>query len=54
MATLQRIVPNLWFDKQAEDAARFYTGIFKDSEIGLISYYGKAGIRSSLQCRPAL
>lgn len=34
---------NLWFDTQAEDAARFYTGIFKDSRIGTITHYPEAG-----------
>ncbi len=29
----QRIVPHLWFDREAKEAARFYTSIFKDSEI---------------------
>jgi len=43
MATLQKITPNLWFDNQAEEAARYYTSIFKDSGIGKISYYGKEG-----------
>ncbi len=33
----------LWFDKEAEEAARFYTSIFKDGKIGKISYYGKEG-----------
>ena len=31
MAITQRIHPCLWFDNQAEDAARYYTGIFKNS-----------------------
>ena len=35
--------PCLWFDRQAEDAARFYTGIFKDSKIVALSRYGEAG-----------
>ena len=39
----QRIVPNLWFDTQAEEAARYYTGIFKNSKIGTIARYGEAG-----------
>ena len=39
----QRIAPCLWFEHQAEDAARFYTGIFKNSRIGKISHYGEAG-----------
>ena len=43
MPTTQPITPCLWFDKQAEDAARFYTGIFKNSKIGKISRYGEAG-----------
>jgi len=43
MATLQKITSNLWFDKQAEEAAKFYTSIFKNSRIGRISYYGKEG-----------
>ena len=33
----------LWFDNQAEEAARFYTSVFKDSSIGNISRYGKEG-----------
>ena len=41
--TLQRITPCLWFDSQAEEAARFYTGIFKNSKITQISHYGEAG-----------
>jgi predicted 3-demethylubiquinone-9 3-methyltransferase (glyoxalase superfamily) len=43
MARLQKITPFLWFDDQAEAAARFYTGIFKNSKIGRISRYGEAG-----------
>jgi predicted 3-demethylubiquinone-9 3-methyltransferase (glyoxalase superfamily) len=38
-----KISPCLWFDYQAEDAARFYTGIFKDSKIVAISRYPDAG-----------
>jgi predicted 3-demethylubiquinone-9 3-methyltransferase (glyoxalase superfamily) len=33
MAQLQKITPFLWYAKEAEDAARFYTGIFPDSRI---------------------
>jgi len=40
---MQRITPCLWFDNQAEEAARFYTSIFKNSRIGRIARYGKAG-----------
>jgi predicted 3-demethylubiquinone-9 3-methyltransferase (glyoxalase superfamily) len=31
--TMRQITVHLWFDNEAEDAARFYTGIFKDSRI---------------------
>ena len=37
------ITPCLWFDNQAEEAALFYTSIFKDSKIDGISRYGKEG-----------
>jgi predicted 3-demethylubiquinone-9 3-methyltransferase (glyoxalase superfamily) len=43
MVAVQPITPCLWFDNQAEEAARYYTGIFKDSRIGAISRYGEAG-----------
>jgi predicted 3-demethylubiquinone-9 3-methyltransferase (glyoxalase superfamily) len=43
MATIQRITPSFWFDRQAEDAAKFYTSIFPNSSIGRISRYGKEG-----------
>jgi predicted 3-demethylubiquinone-9 3-methyltransferase (glyoxalase superfamily) len=38
-----KISPCLWFDTQAEDAARFYTGIFKNSKITATSRYPDAG-----------
>jgi predicted 3-demethylubiquinone-9 3-methyltransferase (glyoxalase superfamily) len=40
---MKNITPCLWFDSEAEDAARFYTSIFKNSRIGQISRYGEAG-----------
>jgi predicted 3-demethylubiquinone-9 3-methyltransferase (glyoxalase superfamily) len=40
---MQRIAPCLWFDNQAEEAARFYTSIFSNSRIGRIIRYGKEG-----------
>ena len=43
MATLQRITPCLWFDDEAEEAARFYTGIFRNSRITAITRYPEAG-----------
>jgi predicted 3-demethylubiquinone-9 3-methyltransferase (glyoxalase superfamily) len=43
MPSIQTITPCLWFDDQAEAAAEFYTGIFKNSKIGKISRYGEGG-----------
>jgi predicted 3-demethylubiquinone-9 3-methyltransferase (glyoxalase superfamily) len=40
---MKRITPCLWFDSEAEEAARYYTGIFKNSRIVKISRYGEAG-----------
>jgi predicted 3-demethylubiquinone-9 3-methyltransferase (glyoxalase superfamily) len=40
---MQRIVPFLWFDLNAEEAANFYVSIFKNSKVGHISRYGEAG-----------
>ena len=39
----QRITPCLWFDHQAEEAARFYCGIFPNSRIGPTANYTEAG-----------
>lgn len=44
MKTYQKIGPCLWFDSQAEDAAKIYTSVFKNSRIGKISRYGKEGL----------
>ena len=46
MPTVNRISPCLWFDSEAEQAAQFYTGIFKNSRIVTISRYGKAGFET--------
>jgi predicted 3-demethylubiquinone-9 3-methyltransferase (glyoxalase superfamily) len=43
MATLQKIVPNLWFDQNAEQAAKFYISIFKNASIDKTSHYGPEG-----------
>jgi predicted 3-demethylubiquinone-9 3-methyltransferase (glyoxalase superfamily) len=40
---MQRISPCLWFDTQAEEAANFYAGIFKNSKIKSVTHYGDAG-----------
>jgi predicted 3-demethylubiquinone-9 3-methyltransferase (glyoxalase superfamily) len=43
----QKIVTHLWFDDQAEEAAKFYTSVFSNSRIEQISHYGKAGAQVS-------
>ena len=40
---MKTITPFLWFNNQAEEAARFYTSVFKNSKILSISRYSKAG-----------
>jgi predicted 3-demethylubiquinone-9 3-methyltransferase (glyoxalase superfamily) len=43
MKPTQKITPFLWFDNQAEEAAKFYTSIFKNSKIGRVTRYGETG-----------
>ena len=40
---MQKITPFLWFDGKAEEAARFYMSIFKNSKMLSVSRYGEAG-----------
>jgi predicted 3-demethylubiquinone-9 3-methyltransferase (glyoxalase superfamily) len=40
---MQKIVPFLWFENQAEEAAQYYVSIFKNSRITNVSRYGEAG-----------
>ncbi|HEX6305391.1 MAG TPA: VOC family protein [Anaerolineales bacterium] len=40
---MQKITPFLWFEDQAEEAANFYTAIFKNSKIESVTRYGEAG-----------
>ena len=51
MLTTQRLTPCLWFADQAEEAATFYTGIFRNSRITSITRYGTAGVE--VHGRPA-
>ena len=37
------ITPCLWFDTEAEDAAKFYVSIFENSKMGTVSYYSSEG-----------
>jgi predicted 3-demethylubiquinone-9 3-methyltransferase (glyoxalase superfamily) len=41
----QKIIPNLWFDTEAEEAAAFYTSVFKNSRIVNVAHYTEAGPR---------
>src|SRR5919109_227137 len=38
-----KITPCLWFDNQAEEAAKFYVSLFKNSAIAAVTRYGKQG-----------
>lgn len=44
---MRKITPCLWFDNQAEEAANFYTSIFKNSMIVNVACYGEAGAEAS-------
>ncbi len=44
---MQSLKPCLWFDSQAEDAARFYCSFFPKSKLGKISYYGEHGMKKA-------
>jgi predicted 3-demethylubiquinone-9 3-methyltransferase (glyoxalase superfamily) len=46
-----KIVPCLWFDTQAEEAAKFYCSVFKNSKLGAISRYPEVG--QDIHHRPA-
>ena len=48
---MQKITSNLWFDSQAEEAAKYYVSIFKNSKMGRISRFGKEGYE--IHQRPA-
>ena len=37
---MQKVTPFLWFDTQAEEAAKFYVSVFKNSRMGAVSRYG--------------
>lgn len=44
---MQKIIPHLWFNNQAEEAAKFYTSIFNNSKIGDVAFYDEASIKAS-------
>jgi predicted 3-demethylubiquinone-9 3-methyltransferase (glyoxalase superfamily) len=39
---MQKIIPFLWFDQQAEEAVNLYTSLFKNSKITSVSRYGES------------
>ena len=41
----QKITPNLWFDDEAEEAARFYTSVFRDSRIVNVAHFPEGAPR---------
>jgi predicted 3-demethylubiquinone-9 3-methyltransferase (glyoxalase superfamily) len=51
MASVEKITPCLWFDSEAEEAARFYCSIFGDSGIERVTRYGREGFE--IHGRPA-
>ena len=44
---MQHITPFLWFDHQAEEAAQFYTSVFKNSTSGNVIRYDAASAKTS-------
>ena len=44
---MQRITPCLWFDSQAEEAAKFYTSIFKNSKIEGMTHYDEESSKAA-------
>ena len=44
---MQKITPFLWFDNQAEEAANYYSSIFKNSKIRNVTRYAEAGAKVS-------
>jgi predicted 3-demethylubiquinone-9 3-methyltransferase (glyoxalase superfamily) len=44
---MQKITPFLWFDDQAEEAAKFYVSIFKNSKIASVNRYDEEGAKAA-------
>jgi predicted 3-demethylubiquinone-9 3-methyltransferase (glyoxalase superfamily) len=49
---MQKITPFLWFDNQADEAAKFYTSIFRNSKLGRILRYDEEAAKTSQSGRP--
>src|SRR2546430_13066422 len=44
---MQKITPFLWFNDDAEEAAKFYTSVFKNSKVGKILRYDEASAKAA-------
>jgi predicted 3-demethylubiquinone-9 3-methyltransferase (glyoxalase superfamily) len=44
---MPKLIPNLWFDTEAEEAANFYVSVFKNSRILYVAHYTEAGPREA-------
>jgi len=44
---MKKITPCLWFDNKAEEAAKFYVSLIKNSKLGSITHYGDEGAEAS-------
>jgi predicted 3-demethylubiquinone-9 3-methyltransferase (glyoxalase superfamily) len=44
---MQRITPFLWFEDQAEEAAKYYVSVFRNSKLGKIARYGESAAKAS-------
>ena len=44
---MNKIIPYLWFDSQAEEAARLYVSLFRNSAVGTMTRYSEAGAKPS-------
>ena len=44
---MQKITPFLWFDDQAEEAAKYYVSIFRNSKVGSVARYGESAAKAS-------
>jgi predicted 3-demethylubiquinone-9 3-methyltransferase (glyoxalase superfamily) len=44
---MQKVTPFLWFDNQAEEAAKFYTSVFENSKVGKILRYDEAAAKAA-------
>ena len=46
---MRKVNPCLWFNNLGEEAAQFYTSLFKNAKLGKVARYGEAGAKASGQ-----